>query len=103
MYTDVFKNEFMDEHTIKLGHSLTIRNISESYAMITKALNADHVLFLDVSELKTIDTAGMQMFHVLAVDCERHSVNLSFSLGTSELKTQCLNLGIVLPGLVFAS
>ncbi|MBV7316939.1 STAS domain-containing protein [Shewanella sp. NIFS-20-20] len=98
-----FRREIMEKHTIKLGQSLTIRNISESYALITKALEADHALSLDISEIQTIDTAGLQLFHILAIDCERHSITLNFTLGTSELENQCRNLGVTIPGLVFVS
>lgn len=83
------------EMTVELGEKLTIANVHEQHINWRQYFASDDDLMVDAGNLKSVDSAGLQMLLVLKQSVERRSRSFSWSTVSDEMRAIAALVGLV--------
>jgi anti-anti-sigma regulatory factor len=87
-------SENIEKEVFVIPEKFTISECEEQYALLTEKINANHAFKLDASEVKQIDTAGLQLLSVMFSNNDSKEVNFSWSDVSEELMERASILGL---------
>ena len=83
-----------ETYSLSIGADLTIHHVGEFYMDCLKQLSEDHPLQVDISEVSSVDTAGVQFLLGLYQHAKRSDQQIVFSAGSEKLMACVLLLGL---------
>jgi anti-anti-sigma regulatory factor len=65
---------------VSLNDELTVRNIRETYKMLSDSLENNSEIVVDLSGVETIDVAAVQLLVAVRKECDMRGIKVSFKM-----------------------
>jgi len=84
---DIFNMTSAERQTIKIGDRFTVGQAQQYYLQLMQALVEEQPLFVDLSDVQRIDTAGLQLLLRFSEEAQRLQVPLHWGPVSEAVKT----------------